>query len=76
LVFLFKKYGLIIMHKAGMSSNAQSRHNKIELIIRKANERISGKDEMKRIENPAITDRALIVIPLPVLVILVITALS
>jgi len=65
-----------MIHKAGMSSRAHSRHNTIELIIRKANERINGNDEMKSTENPAITERALMVIPLPVLVILEITAFS
>jgi hypothetical protein len=57
--------GLKIIQIAGTSNNDETRQKRRERIMSSANDLIIGNDEKNRIENPSITESALIVIPLP-----------
>ena len=57
--------GLKIIQIAGTSNNDETRQKRRERIMSSAKDLIIGNDEKNRIENPSITESALIVIPLP-----------
>jgi len=54
------------LQRAGISNKAHSRQRRSENMIRKANVFRIVRAETKRTANPRITETALIVIPLPV----------
>ena len=62
------------MQTAGIRTKAQTRHTAIDSMMSRAKDRMIGKAEKNRTANPMITDRALMVIPLPTVWILVLTA--
>ena len=61
-----RNFGLSTRQSAGTRINAQIRHTKTEKMMRNAKYFIVKKDDTKRIVNPNITEKALITIPLPV----------
>ena len=50
---------------AGINTSALIRQKKSDKMISIANERIKGKAEMNNTEKPSITEKALMLIPLP-----------
>lgn len=58
--------GFVNIQIAGTKINAEIRHKNIETMIRNAKDRIKGKADKNNTEKPTITEKALIIIPLPV----------
>ena len=61
-----RNLGFISRHKAGINTKALTRQKSNEIFIRIANERIIGKTDTKSMEKPIITEKALIIIPRPI----------
>ena len=62
------------MQIAGTNIKAEIKQKNIEIIIRKANDWIMGNAENRSIAKPTITERAFMVMPLPVVIKLVVIA--
>ena len=60
--------GLKTSTRAGMISNAPTKQEKIEAITRKPNTLMGRNTENGKAQNPSMTDKALKLIPLPVVI--------
>lgn len=61
-----RNFGFINMQIEGTSINALIKHSRTEKMIRNAKYLIVRNEETNKIKKPNITEKALIVIPLPV----------